>query len=230
MGSFLGLLVLLAPAAKESGTITGTVVDARAVTAVSAVDRSGEKDRRYKGTLDAKKGTFAIANLPLDANYDVVLDFGTARLEGVNLKVPPSDFAEEQPLTKDDAAAITKVCKALNKFENEVDVLAVVGNAQHAAAVLHKRRTMPFFESKPGEMVWRLEVWRFEKPDEAWLKSQDELGVVLYRQRIQKADFAKKSLTLDAKLGGVRLTAKEKAADVGKVAAPDGKPGIKLRK
>jgi len=67
-------------------------------------------------------------------------------------------------------------------------------------------------------------LWHFDKPEEHWIKSQEELGVIFYRERLQKRDFEKKSLTLDQKLGGVKLTAKEPAADLGR--APRGrKPG-----
>src|SRR5437764_570882 len=82
---------------------------------------------------------------------------------------------------------------------------------------------------KPGEVIWRLEVWRFEKPDEAWIKVQDELFLVLYRQRLQKADFDKKTLTLDPALGGIKLTEKQTSIDLGKVALPGKEAGIKLR-
>ena len=224
------VLVALPVRAAETGSVSGTVADAKGVTAVVAVDRGDEKDKTYKGTIDRKTGKFTIDKLPLDRTYDVIIDAGAARLEGVNLIAPPSDFEEEMPLTKDDAAAIKKICLLLNKFENEIDVMTVVGNCQHAVAILNKRRTTPFYESKPGEMIWRLEVWRFEKPEETWIKSQEELGVVHYRERLLKKDFEKKSLTLDPALGGIKLTAKEKQRDVGKVALPDGKAGVRLRK
>ena len=103
------------------------------------------------------------------------------------------------------------------------------GNCQHAVAILNKRRTTPFYESKPGEMIWRLEVWRFEKPEEKWIKSQEELGVIHYRERLMKEAFAKKALTLDPALGGLKLAEKEKTLDVGKITMPDGKAGIHLR-
>jgi hypothetical protein len=224
------LLLLALPAAAEKGAITGTVVTPKGVTAVTAIDRGDEQDKTYKGTIDAKTGKFTIADLPVGRTYDVLIDAGAVRLQGVNLKVPASDFEEEMPLTKADITAIKKICKNLNKFENEVEVMVVRGNCQHAAAILNKKRTTPFYESKPGEMIWRLEVWRFEKPEDDWLKSQEELGVVLYRERLQKSAFEKKAVTLDPSLGGVELTAKEKTKDVGKVTMPDGKAGIRLRK
>jgi hypothetical protein len=225
----LAALLLAGPARAETGTITGTVDKPKAVTAVTAIDRSGETDKKYPGKVDPKTGRFTIAKLPLKATYDVVFDAGAVRLEGVNLKVKPSDFEEEMPLTKDDIKTISKICKDLNKFENEVDVMVVTGNCQHAAVVLNKRRTTPFYESKPGEMIWRLEVWHFLKPEDHWVKDPEELGVLFYRERLQKSVFAKKALTLDPALGGHALTATKAKADLGKVVLPDGKPGIHLR-
>jgi hypothetical protein len=231
---FLMLLVMLVPTlptrVPETGTITGTILAPKGVTAVTAVNRANEVDKKYKGALDAKTGRFTIEKLPLGATYDVVIDVGAVRLEGVNLKVPPSDFEEEQPLTKEDRSAITKICKLLNKFENEIEILTITGNCQHAAALLNKKRTTPFYASKPGEMIWRLELWHFDKPEENWIKSQEYLAILFYRERLQKTAFEKKALTLDPALGGISLTAKTKTVDLGKVTLPDGKAGIKLRK
>lgn len=224
------LLVLLAPPAArgaDTGSITGTVDKPAAVTAVTAIDR--ETDKKYPGKLDAKTGRFTIAGLPLGKTYDCIVDAGPVRLEGVNLKVPRSDYEEEQPLSKEDVAAIRKIARDLNKFENEIEVMTVTGNIQHAAVILNKKRTTPFYESKPGEMIWRLEVWRFEKPEEHWVKVQDELALVLYRQRLQKAVFEKKVLTLDSALGGHKLTAKQPNVELGKVVLPSNKAGICLR-
>jgi hypothetical protein len=229
-GFALLALVLTVPLrAADTGSISGTLASARGVTAITAVNRAGDADMRYKGTLDAKTGKFAIDKLPLGATYDLIIDAGDVRLEGVNLKVPPSDYEEEQPLTKEDRATITKICKLLNKFENEIEVMTITGNCQHAAVILNKKRTTPFYESKPGEMIWRLELWHFDKPEEDWIKSQEYLGIIHYRERLQKSAFDKKVLTLDPALGGISLSAKAKSVDVGTVALSDGKPGIKLR-
>jgi hypothetical protein len=211
----------------ETGTIRGKVERAGVVTAVAAIDRA--TDKKYSGKIDGKTGQFTIAELPLGKSYDCILDAGPARLEGVDLKVPPSDYEEEQPLTKEDIEKIKKTALALNKFENEIEVLAVAGNIQHAAVMLNKKRTTPFYESKPGEMIWRLELWHFEKPEETWIKVQEEFAIVFYRQRLPKAEFDKKALTLDAALGGIKLDDKQKIVELGTIASPSKEPGIRLR-
>jgi hypothetical protein len=165
----------------------------------------------------------------LGATYDVILDVGPCRLEGVNLKVPRSDYEEEQPLTKEDVEALKKSALSLNKFENKVEVLAVSGNIQHAAVILHNLRTEGFINSRPGEVIWRLEVQRFERPDETWVKRQDELATVHYRRRIPKTEYDKVALTLEPALGGVELTAKQPQVKLPKVAAPPAEPGVRVR-
>jgi hypothetical protein len=219
-----------APArAAEPGTITGSVDKAARVTAVFTTDRDNDS-KKYPGKVDAASGRFTIDGLPLDARYDCVLDLaGGGRLEGVNLKVPHSDYEKEQPLIKEDVETITTTAKSLNQFEDQVDVLTVTGNIQHAAVVLNKLRTKPFINSNPGEVIWRLELWHFARPEETWIKDQEELGIILYRERLQKKDFDKKSLTLDPSLGGVSLTEKQPQADLGRVELPGAEPGVRLR-
>jgi hypothetical protein len=211
----------------EAGRITGTVDKPAAVTAAAAVDR--ESGKRFPGKVDAKAGTFTVEGLPLGARYDVLIDQGPVRLEGVSLKVPHSDYEKEQPLTKQDIEAIKKVAKLLNQFEDQIEIMTVTGNIQHAAVVLNKLRTQPFVNGQPGEVIWRLELWHFEKPEDTWLKDQEELGVILYRERIQRSEFDKKALTLDPALGGIELTEKQPHADLGKVRLAGKERGIRLR-
>jgi hypothetical protein len=211
-----------------AGTITGALDRPANATKLTAVNRAD--DKRYPGDIDPKTGAFTIKNLPLGATYDLLFEMGdNVTLEGVNLNVPYSDYEVEQPMTKEDVKAITEAAKSLNQFENNVEVMTVLGNIQHAAVLLNKTRTTPFVNQKPGEIIWRMEVWQFEKPDETWLKNQDDLFVVLHRERLQKADFDKKALTLDPALGGVHLTDKQTNVELGKVVLPSKERGIRLR-
>ena len=215
-------------AGAATGTITGTVEAPGQVVAVAAIDRA--TDKKYPGVVDAASGKFQIAGLPLGGTVDCLIDYQDgARLEGVNLKVPRSDYEEEQPLSAEDVETIKGQVRHLNKFEDEVAILTVQGNIQHAAVLVNKRRTRPFVNSKPGEIVWRCELWHFERPEETWVKVQEELFLVLYRERIPDADYQKKSLTFDPALGGTAVSPESPTINLGPVKRPDPKPGVRLR-
>ena len=230
LGRLLALLAVCAAFPSTVGraaTITGEVKPARGVTAVSAVDRQSNK--RFPGTCDAATGKFRIEELPGDATYDCILDFGDVRLEGVSLKVPRSDYEEEQPLSDEDLETIRTKVLSMNKFEDKIEIMTIRGNIQHASILLNKRRTKPFFDSKPGQIIWRAELWHFERPEDTWLKVQDEMFIVLYRERIQATEYEAKSITFDPALGGVGLATANATADVGTIAPPESKPGVRLR-
>src|SRR5713226_1954830 len=101
--------------AAEAGSITGVVDKPKLVIAITAVDRS--TDKKFPGKLDGKSGRFTIGGLPLDARYDCLIDLKGARLEGINLKAPRSDYEEEQPLSAEDKETIKTKVRGLNKFE-----------------------------------------------------------------------------------------------------------------
>ena len=228
----LVVLLLANVAAADTGSIVGTLEKPDTVKSVSAVLRD-DPPVTYPGKLDLKTGQLTIPGLPIDKSYDLIVDLTSgARLEGVNMRVKKTDFKDEDPpLIQADEAKLKEITKGLSKFEDVHDFLAVGGNAQHAAVVMSKVRTKPFYESKPDEVVWRLEVWFYEREelDDPWVKEQDTLFIIHYRERLQKADFDKKAITLDPKLGGLRPTAGDAKIDLGKVELPDGKPGIRLR-
>jgi hypothetical protein len=226
------LLIAASVAAADTGIIVGSVEKPDAVKTVAAVIRD-DPPVNYPGNLDGKTGQFTVPGLPLDKNYDLVIDLPSgARLEGVNLRVKPTDFKDaDPPLIKADEEKLKEITRSLSKFEDVHEFLAVGGNGQHAAVVVNKLRTKAFYESKPGEVVWRLEVWFYEREEltDPWVKEQDTLFIIHYRERLAKAEYDKKAITLDPKLGGLRPTAKNAKIDVGKVGLPDGKPGIRLR-
>ncbi|MEE3368213.1 MAG: hypothetical protein VX346_02590 [Planctomycetota bacterium] len=229
VGSFTLLLPAAAPSAPpgNGGTIRGQLVPADSAGKVLALHRASGKT--FPGKVDPKTGSFSIGPLPFKGIYACRVDFATSRLEGINLKVPPSDYVEEQPLSAEDLATIKTKVRRMNKFEDVVEIKTISGNIQHAAILLNKLRTRPFFGSKPGEVVWRSELWHFERPEETWVKVQDELFVVLYRQRMQHADYRKQSVTFDAALGGIRLTRETPQYDLGRIERPRPQPGIHFR-
>jgi len=227
------LLAVPTHVAALEGAIVATVTPADQVRSVCAVARQG--GQRFAGSVDPATGKLIIGGLPVDATYDCVIDYLDAtsglasRLEGVSMKVPRSDYIEEQPLSAEDVATIQGKIRKMNQFEDVLEVLAIDGNIQHAAVVLNKLRTRPFHASKPGEVIWRLELWHYERPEETWLKVQDEMFLVLYRERIQRKVYEEKSLTFDPRLGGLRPTADAPKVDLGRVTLPQVRRGICMR-
>jgi len=220
------LLVAASPlAAAETGAINGRIDRPERVKAINVVDRgSGQK---YSASIE-RSGRFRVPGLPLDKAYDLLIDCGRLQVEGVSLNVPRSDYEEEQPLTGEDVATLKKLTRSLNQFENHVDVLAVRGNSQHAAVLVNKLRTEAFVNSPSGEVIWRLELWHFERPDEHWIKVQDELFIVLHRERIQRSVYERHALVLDPGLGGLTPTAAHPAINVSLVKLPEATPGVRL--
>lgn len=216
--------------AGETGTIFGQIILGNSgvlpAPKVVAVDRASGK--RYSGTIDMKTGKLTIDDLPLEAAYDCVVDYGGGRLEGVDLSVPPSDYEEEQPLVEDDLATLKDTVLSLNKFEDQVEVLAIEGNIEHAAVLVNKLRTRPFVNSKPGEVVWRVELWQFERPDDTWVKVQEKLFQTLYRERLDRAAFEAKAIVFTPALGGIRLTADRPTAGLGQVELPRPERGVRF--
>ena len=226
----LCFLLCSAPIA-NTGSITGKVDRPADVKQIFATDRE-DKPNTYPAKFDAKTGEFIIEKLPLGKRVDLIVDYGKARLEGVNMKVPKTDYVgEEPPFTKADEEKLKKTMLGLNKFEDVIEFLAIGGNCQHAAVVVNKLRTKPFVNSNPGECIWRLELWHFEREEleDPWVKMQDDLFIIHYRERLQKTDYDKKALTLDPKLGGLELTEKQPTLKLGEIKLPDDKAGIRIR-
>ena len=61
------------------------------------------------------------------------------------------------------------------------------------------------------------------------MKRTDELFTVLYRQRMQKSRYVQKAVTFDGSLGGISVTSKTPRVELGRIAAPSAKPGVRLR-
>ncbi|HUY36545.1 MAG TPA: hypothetical protein VMV69_27665 [Pirellulales bacterium] len=226
MMSVLLLAALTTPASAQTGTIKGTLDPCDAAATLAVVDRATGK--KYAAQLDEASGQFEVADLPLAGAFDILIEAGASRVEGIDLSVPRSDYEEEQPLSEDDARSIKRKVAALNQFEDTVEVLAVEGNIQHAAVLVNKLRTKPFYGSKPGEIVWRVELWHFERPDETWVKARDELFLTLHRERLAHAAYKRNSVTFAPRLGGIRLSTDSPTADVGTIQLPPAESGVRV--
>lgn len=228
-GLLCATLLCLLPALTaplQAGSITGAIPAGKPLSKVVAVDRQSGK--KFTGTVIGATSRFVIDDVPL-GTYDLVFDFGEARVEGVNFQVPASDYEEEQPLSDEDVAAIKEKILGMNKFEDQIEILSIQGNIQHAVILLNKLRTKEFYAAKPGEIIWRAEVWHFERPEETWLKVQDEMFIVLYRERIPRSEYDRKSVTFDPRYGGLQVTDSTPRLDLGTIDPPSEKRGVRLR-
>jgi hypothetical protein len=224
----IGMIITSASVAQAAdGIISGRLTQPDGAASVAAVDRASGS--RYNGTIDPKTGEFNIGGLPIGKSYDCIIDYAGARLEGVSMIVPPSDYVEEQPLSEEDIAIITKKVRRLNTFENEVEIMSIEGNIQNAAVLLNKLRTGGFYGSGSDGVIWRAELWHFECPEETWVKVQDELFVLYYRERIHASQYAAKCLTFDSALGGIKIKAALPPIDLGDIAPPVAEKGVHYR-
>ena len=225
-----------------TGRITGVIDKPDQVAAVYVIDRRNTSVgqlavRKYPAQLDRKTGRFTASKLPLGIRYDCVIQFGKALLEGVDLSVKAAMFEDDfgtpvevkEPLTDDDRQTITDLIRGQSKFMDRADVLAMRGNPLYAAVLVNKVRTTPFYASAPGEALWRTELWHFERPEEIWLKSQDELFIVLHRERLPYRAYKEKSIAFDPALGGLLPTEDHPVVDLGPIKLPAAKPGVRFR-
>ena len=85
------LMMLLAAAGADAASISGVILPPGRAKGVQAFEREGAQlfkilNRYHKGTLDPKTGAFEIPDLP-DGTYQLLIDCGDAKLEGVDLHI-----------------------------------------------------------------------------------------------------------------------------------------------
>ena len=85
------LLMLLLVGTARAASLTGVITPPGKVRKIQAFERVGAKlfkiiNRYHDGTIDAKTGRFEVPNLP-DGTYQLLLDCGDAKIEGVDLHI-----------------------------------------------------------------------------------------------------------------------------------------------
>ena len=214
--SLVGLLVLLQAGALPSadltrdGVIIGKVEPPDVLRSIAAVDR--QTKQTVTGQIDRRHGAFRIAGLIVGRRYDLVLETTLGRIEGADMSVEPTDSsaAASRPATKPasraftdaDRDAIKRLVAGPQRFADEVRILLLAGVGDRAAVLVEKLRTRPFHQSKPDEIVWRVELWYFAWWYGGWAK-QPHTQRVLYRRRMQRSELDRTNWVFTDKLGGV---------------------------
>lgn len=235
------VVVLVAAAgtarAGATGSITLTLApmqDRRVVKAV-AIDRSpqilttskgvkrdiGMGSRTYPGAV--AKGVIRFAHLPLTGRYDLKLTFDNgAVLAGWDATVPPSAYVGDPPLRPVDRAAIEKKLAndQFTAFSDEVRVLDITGNADHASVLVMKLRKRPTVGGPKGAKPWifRIERWAWYTGDgPTWTPWFKRPFYALTRERIRPQAFRSLRLGYVRSLGGIALARQKPAVRIGPV-------------
>lgn len=197
---------VLGPA--REGTLRGTLSPAHQLDALHAVDR--QTGQRFEPVrLDRDTGRFDFRKLPGVRRYDLVLRTADGRqIEGIDLRFVESELLElarlrrkqldlperkAPPFLQRDAEAILAFVDKVEDFMDTRRVLYLHGWGDRATVLLELLRTRPFHQSGPAgqsEIVWRVELWYFQKAGGGWEKLP-HVERVLRRFRGPPGDLAK---------------------------------------
>jgi hypothetical protein len=187
--------------APKTGEVAGTIAPAAKVAAVSAVSRvTGEV--YPPADWDKPTGRFVFRRLGGDARYDIRIRTTDGRdIEGIDL-----DFVEgrllrlaelrrrelglpgepNEPFTKSDADAILRYVDEMADFMNIRRVLYVAGQGGRATMLVELMRTEAFHAQAAEEVIWRVEMWYFERSAGGWERVANQERV-LRRERLSLA-------------------------------------------
>jgi hypothetical protein len=188
-------------------------IELASLRAVSRVSRKSFPPTSF----DATSGQFEFADLPGDARYDVCFRARDGReVEGVDL-----DFVDQRLLRlahlrrrrmgipdlqepafeSEDAEELVRWVREMDDFMEQRRVLYVAGQGRRATLLVESMRTRSFHASESDEVIWRVELWYFEKHPGGWdrLANQERL---LRRLRTQREPWSTVSLEYYPSLSG----------------------------
>jgi hypothetical protein len=183
VASALLFALFLRAATAWAGSLSGIIENADKCKGVSALLREGFDPRTPKvftGQYDAATGQFKIENLP-EGTYDLRVYVEGGWMDGANLKLDPAERSD-QPLTEDDRKEILdKIANYPDSFMEVTRALAIAGDGKRAKALVEQIqiRYRPFHsgqaglpDGQAGDVIWRVEVWQYEKFPGGWVKKQ----------------------------------------------------------
>lgn len=167
----------------KTGSVTGTLSPAGIIKELRAVSRV-TGDNFLPDQFDKATGRFTFDNLPGDARYDLIISLADGRgIEGIDLDFVDSRLlrlAEQRrrqlglpaepprPFTAADAQEILKFVTDLKDFMDIRRVLYVAGQDRRATVLVELMRARDFHAAKPGEVIWRVELWYFQYYSGGW--------------------------------------------------------------
>lgn len=184
------------------------------VVKVQALDRTLEQKLVAKQVairaVDAKPvegspGQWRINGLT-PGEYDLYVETKSGKFEGYAL---PVGKESDEPLPAEAREKIATYVRELKDFHDQKRVLAVAGNGKKASALVELIRTGPT-SNKPGEVIWRVERWSFEKVDTTWQRENGGHRVLRRFQIDSQKEFAGWNWNFVPELGGLDIKAGDK--------------------
>ena len=188
-------------AAPKAGDVTGRIVPPGRVRSIRAVRRDTGKTFS-PGQFNAADGSFAFRGLVGEADYDLIVETTDGRrFEGISLSfaderllrlaaerrrqlgLPPEGDA---PFTSADMEELLRMVREMKDFMEVRRVLYVRGMGRRATMLVELMRTRDFYDRKDGQVIWRIELWYFQKHFGGWERIAN-MERVLERRRIARA-------------------------------------------
>lgn len=207
-------------------TITGTQVVRTLYTAV------GVEHSTHAASID-EHGIVSATDLPLGGRYALRFATESGTVQGWDTTVPESDYVEHWPLEDESIVIIHEKIggKFGGSYDDEVILLDLQGNIQHAAALTTQLRRRGFVTGSgrvDNEWTWRVQRYEWHYPDEdTWVPDQRVPYYAMIRRRLSPEEYKAVSVTYARHLGGIELTEDRPHVDLGVIIVPTPQPGIR---
>lgn len=229
----LGVWAFVFCATASAGSITATIETKEPVRKVYAVrwdnTPTGQYARVFEGRID---GDRVVINDLTPGRYNLRFETRDGLIEGWDADVPRSDYEQEQPLSDESRATILEKMSGdiVCGFPDEVVVLDVQGNIQHAVVLITTLRRRPFTESvglNTTTWIWSVNRWSWEDPDEVtWVPVQERPSYALVRERLKPPQYEAKKIVYARHLGGIALSEEKPDIVLDKMSLPTPMEGV----
>jgi len=189
------------------GGITGKIIASRGQTIALVQAICRENGKVYSpSTWDIESDRFAFDDLPGDANYDIRLVTASGRrMEGIDLSFVDArllamanqrrkDLAlpieTHASFTRTDTQHITEYVRRMKGFADFRRIIYIHGHGRRATVLVELIRDRRFHSRKDGELIWRMELWYFERRRGGWTRL-DNVERVIERRRLSAEDWRK---------------------------------------
>jgi hypothetical protein len=185
----------------QAGGIVGTITPAERIQSLELINRA-TGETWEPDTFDEETGEFSFDELPGDATYDLeILTTDGAEFCGIDLSYVDSELmhlAQErrkamdvelptsEPFTMDDAELIAAAIAGDESFTDHSRYLYLEGQGDYATVLVELLRDTPFHDAADDVVIWRVELWYFQRINGAWGREQAFNRVVDRRRLTQE--------------------------------------------